>query len=317
MTHLKAIQEAHKRIKPYIRRTPLYLSEYYSPYENEVYFKYESLQKTGSFKLRGALNKVLVYAEKHRIDLSEGGYKLVTISGGNHGLAVAAVGQIFGLGTTVIYPTTVPGERVKKMQSRGCVTVDGGASWDTIMDTLEPFLKDPRTIFIHPFNDMDVIYGQGTVALEMLEDNPELDIIMCSIGGGGLISGTSYAAKDISPEIKIYGVETEGAHSMSVSLANDEITALPKITSVAASLGAAKVGEIGFEAVKKNVEEVFTVSDEESLNDLEELLSLEKVLVEPATSCVISALKQFGESRGIVGKKVGIILCGSNYEVKI
>lgn len=308
MEYKEHIEEVYQRISTYIKKTPIIISPYYSQkFDCTVLFKCENLQYTNAFKVRGAFSKITALNDTNKI--------LVTASGGNHGMAVSFAAKQFGMKAIVVVPDFVPQFRIDMIKALGGDVVVYGRTMDDLNAKVAEYTKNVNYVYIHPFDDDDVIAGQATIAYELLQEVPDIDVIITSIGGGGLISGISQYAKLFNPKIKVYGVQTIGANSMSKSLEAGQIVALPSITSVATSLGATKVSDRTFEIVKKNVDKVVTVTDVEAIRDLKEILDKDKLLVEPATSCNISGMLS-GKLPELQGKKVAVIICGGNFSLE-
>ncbi len=308
MQYHEHIAEVYKRIVPYIKRTPILTSSYFSQKTGStLFFKCENLQYTNAFKVRGAFSKITNMADKNKI--------IITASAGNHGLAVSFAAKKFGMKAIVVVPEFVPQFRINMIRALGAEVIVHGTTMDELNAKVAEYTKDPRYIYIHPFDDDDVIAGQATIAYELLQEVPDIDVIVVPVGGGGLISGIAQYAKSFNSNIVIYGAETIGADAMSKSLEADKIVALPKITSIAISLGASKVAERTFEIVKNNVSKVVTVTDEEAIRELKDILEKEKIFVEPASSCALSAIVS-GKIPDIKDKKVAVILSGGNFSLE-
>jgi threonine dehydratase len=308
MEYKDRITEVYKRISPYIRKTPIVVSSYFSQQtDSTILFKCENFQYTNAFKVRGAFSKITAMNDKSKI--------LITASGGNHGMAVSFAAKQFGMKAIVVVPDFVPQFRIDMIKALGGEVVVYGKTMDDLNAKVGEYTKDPNYVYVHPFDDDDVIAGQATIAYELLQEMPDIDIIVASIGGGGLMSGVSQYAKSFNPKIRVYGVQTVGADSMSKSLEAGKVIAIPEITSIATSLGATKVTERTFEIVKKNVDHVVTVTDEEAIHELKDILEKDKLLVEPASSCNVSALV-LNKFPDIKGKKVAVILCGGNFSLE-
>lgn len=308
MEYKDQVKIVYKRISPYIKKTPIISSSYYSEkFGSTILFKCENFQYTNAFKVRGAFSKITSLPHKN--------YVLVASSGGNHGLAVAFAARKFGMKAIIVMPDFVPQFRIDKVRALGAEVIVYGKTMDDLNKKVAEYTKDPNYIYIHPFDDDEVIAGQATIAYELLEEMPDVDVIIASIGGGGLMSGISQYAKSFNPKIKIYGSQTIGANSMSKSLETGKIIGIPEITSIATSLGATKVEDRTFEIVKRNVDQVVTVSDSDAIRDLKALLDKEKLLVEPASSCNISAILS-GRLPNVKEKKVAIIMCGGNFSLE-
>jgi threonine dehydratase len=302
------VASVYSRIKKYIKRTPVLPSAYFSKKTGStILFKCENLQYTNAFKVRGAFSKITAMNDTGKI--------LITTSGGNHGMAVSFAAAQFGMKAIVVVPDFVPQFRIDMIKALGGEVVVHGKTMDELDAKVAEYTIDPRYVYLHPFDDPDVIAGQATIAYELLDEHPDTDVIVASIGGGGLISGVSQYAKSFNPNIKIYGAQTTGANAMSKSLEAGQVVSIPLITSIATSLGATKVRERTFQIVKKNVDKLIVVTDEEAIRDLKDVLDKDKLLVEPASSCNLSAILS-GKIPGLEGKKVAVILCGGNFSVE-
>ncbi|MBN2104256.1 threonine/serine dehydratase [bacterium] len=307
---MSKIKQVYQKIRPYIRETPLLYSDFLSQTTgNEVYLKCENLQVTHAFKIRGAVHKVLSMPKgqiQNKI--------LVTASGGNHGLAVAHTARILGLDSLVYLPVTTPAVKIKAIRSVGSRVELSGNAWDESNEQAMLRCRCDDFCYIHPFDDDMIIQGQATVAYEILQQLKDADIIMASIGGGGLISGIAQYIKAKHSKIKVFGVETRGADSMAQSIHTGRIVTLPHISSKAESLGAKRVTERTFHIVRTYVDALFTVDDAEAARDQMTILNEEKLWVELASSCVVSAYQKF-TAPTFKNKKVVIVLCGGNAPV--
>ena len=304
---ITSIKQAQERIQPFIKRTPLEHSQTLSRYlGTNVWVKLELFQKTGSFKVRGAFNKLLSLSAEER---KRG---VVAISGGNHAQAVAYASSVLDVDAVVLMPESTPQNYVEATKNYGA-TVDLQPTITAAFAEIKRYESGGR-IFIHPFDDPLVMAGQGTVGLEIMEDLPATTDIILSIGGGGFGGGVSTAVKAMKPEVKIRGVETIGADAMSLALAAGHPVELPAITSIAKTLGAPSVSTRTLALAKKHLEEVIVVPDEEAVKALKFILERLKVLTEPAASCTLAAASrlkdQFNKNNNLV-----LIFCGGNLSV--
>ena len=301
---LTDIQNARQRIAPCIRRTPLTPSVALSErLKTNVYVKYELFQKTGSFKVRGAFNKALSLSPEER------GGGIVAVSGGNHAQAVAYAARTLGLRSVVLMPASTPQNYVEATRGYGAevkFASDVAEAFQQVAD-----YEKQGWAYIHPFDDPMVMAGQGTIGLEILDDVPQVTDLVVSIGGGGLIGGVATAVRSLKPQVRIWGVETEGADCMAKSLAAGKIVTLDAITSIARTLGAPAPAEQTLAMAKNLLEGVTVVSDREALGACRFLLERLKVLTEPAASCTLAAAdrlkEQFTPDRHVV-----LLLCGGN-----
>lgn len=309
MNYVEEIEALQARLSKDIRLTPTIFSPYLSRELNaEVSLKLELLQFTGAFKVRGAISKMLTVSKE---ELKHG---VVAFSAGNHGLGVAYAARLFNTKAKIFVPASISELKRNALNFWGAEVVVGGSDPLALKELATACaIQEGRTL-LHPFDDPAVIKGQATLGVEMLRDTPNLEAVVVSIGGGGLIAGIAEYLKSKNPNIEIYGVETEGAASMSASIKAGKIVTIDKITSVADSLGATKVSERTFNATKQFVSEVVTVSDHKAIASLEKLANYEKVFCEPAASCTLSAVE--GPLRDkIKGKKTVLLLCGGNFSV--
>lgn len=308
MQYHEHITEVYKRISPYIKKTPVLTSTYFSQKtESNIFFKCENLQYTNAFKVRGAFSKITNMPDKNKM--------IITASAGNHGLAVSFAAKKFGMKAIVVVPEFVPQFRINMIREMGAEVIVHGTTMDELNAKVAEYTQNPEYIYVHGFDDDDIIAGQATIAYELLQEVSDIDIIVVPVGGGGLISGIAQYAKSFNSNIHIYGAETIGADAMSKSLEAGRIVAIPKITSIAISLGASKVVERTFEIVKKNVNKVVTVTDNEAIRELKEILEKDKLFVEPASSCALSAVVS-GKIPHIKNKKVAVILSGGNFSLE-
>lgn len=301
-----AIETAVERIRPYLPQTPLVYSPYFSDkIDCNVYLKLETVQPTHSFKVRGAFNAILSLPA----DDQKAG--IVTASGGNHGLGVALACTTLDIPCTIFLPVGTQSDKVEKIRQLGATVTLHGEAWDEAnklaLDTAE---KEGRT-YVHPFDNRNVMAGQGTIVTELAGQLDKVDMIVASIGGGGLISGIISGTQHFLPDARVAGVETDGANCMSESLKAGKIVELPAITSICETLGARKTEQTHFEIVSKYAAGIAVVSDDQAIASLLELLSEEKLLVEPATSCSLAALTE-GKISYEKGETIVVVMCGGN-----
>jgi len=303
------IQSASERIRPLVPITPLVKSDYYSQkLGTNIYFKLEVLNPTHSFKTRGATNAILSLSDEQRQN------GVITASGGNHGLGVAYVAYQLGIPAYIYLPTTTPTSKVDDLGAYDPQITLHGDAWDEANQEALRIAEERNITYIHPFDNPNVMAGQGTIGLEILKQLDKVDAIVGSIGGGGMMAGVTSAIKSQSPETKVYGVETDGADSMAQSFQNGEITSLPAITSIANTLGSKSPGKRHFEIMNTHASDIVTVTDAQAVETLWELLNKEKLLVEPAMSCALSALINdkipYQSDDNIV-----VVVCGGNVKI--
>ena len=302
MTDITNIEEARKRIAPYVKRTPLEHSDSLSTLLGKnVFVKQELFQKTGSFKVRGAFNKLLSSTKE---ELDKG---VVAVSGGNHAQAVAYASRVLELDAIVLMPDSTPQNYVDATRGYGAQVELTPTIADAFKE-IERFRSEGR-VFVHPFDDELVMAGQGTLGLEIVEDLPDVTDVVVSIGGGGLMTGVASAVKARKPEVRIWGVETVGADAMAQAIAAGHPVTLPAITSIAKTLGAPAVSDTTLAAAQRLLESVTVVSDASAIAALRFILERLKLLTEPAASCTLAAAQ---ELKSNFGANVVLIFCGGN-----
>ncbi|MHB8565760.1 MAG: threonine ammonia-lyase [Nitrososphaerales archaeon] len=277
---LSDVKAAAERIHGYAIRTPCYESFA----ERGAYLKLECFQPVRSFKIRGASNKILSIDKK---SLVKG---LITASSGNHGLAVAFVAHKLGIAATIVLPQNVIPDKLAIIRSLGAKTVFAGTQQDERAARAKEIQGAEGQIFIQPFNDPEVIAGQGTCGLEILEDVPDLESVFVPIGGGGLISGIALAIKESRKGVKVIGVQPEGSSSMYESWKNGELTSIAESRTIADGLAVRRPGDITFSFVKRYVDDIVLVSDQEILDATSKIIKGEHVLVETSGAAAFAAL---------------------------
>jgi threonine dehydratase len=276
---------------------------------SEVYLKTENLQKTGSFKLRGAYFKMSALSPGER----ERG--VVACSAGNHAQGVAFAAKTFGIKATIFLPATAPISKIEATRQYGAeIRLADGVYDDAYREALE-FRDDTGAFFLHPFDDEDVIAGQGTIALELMEQMPEVDAIVVPVGGGGLISGIAYTIKTMRPSCKIYGVQATGAASMKNSLCGDSCMCLDRVSTFADGIAVKKPGELTYELCRRYVDDIVTVSDDETATAILTLMEQQKLVAEGAGAVAVAAL--MFNKLPVQGKKVCAVVSGGNIDVNI
>jgi threonine dehydratase len=307
---LNTIQEARRRIANIAYRTPLYFSPRLSALTNaNVYLKLENYQPIRVFKLRGAANKILKLSHEER----ERG--LIAASSGNHGLAVSYVAKLVDTHATIVVPTNAVTEKVNAIEEYGATVVKHGLFHDERFSKAVEIQKATGAVMIPPFNDPDVIAGQGTIGLEICEELPDVNTIIVPIGGGGLISGISIAIKSQKSAAKMIGVEPEKASSMYQSIKNGKITRLTDTTSIADGLAAREPGALTYEVVKRNVDEILLVSEDQIEKGVFTAMSECHLVVEPSAAASIAALMEKARLRA--GEKVVLVVSGGNISLKM
>ena len=306
MSKIQDFITAKEKLSKVLLKTSLIQSPIFSKEAgNEVYIKPENLQKTGSFKIRGAYNKITNLSDEEK---KKG---VIASSAGNHAQGVAYGAKESGIKAVIVMPKSTPLIKVESTKQYGAEVVLHGDVYDDAFKKAKELEEKEGYIFVHPFDDEDVIYGQGTIALEILEELPETDIILVPIGGGGLISGIACAAKILKPEIKIVGVEPDGAASAYEAIKEDKVVELKEANTIADGTAVKKIGNITFEYIKKYVDEIITVSDYELMEAFLLLVEKHKIIAENSGILSLAALKKLKEKN----KKVVSVVSGGNIDV--
>ena len=309
MLSLADVLDARDRVSEVARHTPLEYSHTYTDMTGaEVHLKLENFQRTGSFKIRGAMNRITTLSEEEK----EAG--VVTASAGNHAQGVALAATRAGVDSTIVMPEHAPITKVKATERYGGRVVLHGADYNDAQDKAHEIETEEGRTYVHAFDDPYVMAGQGTIGLEIVEDCPDLDTVIVPIGGGGLISGIATAVKEQVPDARVIGVQAEGASSVADSLKKGEITPLDSVDTIADGIATRNVGEAPFEVIRERVDEVVTVSDEEIAVALTYLLERSKTLVEGAGAVALAALL-FDKFDYEENEIVVPALCGGNLDM--
>lgn len=282
---LAAVRAAAERIGPHVRSTPSVLSYTLSEATGaEVYLKLENLQRTGSFKIRGALNKLLSMPDRER---ARG---VVAASAGNHAQGVALAAKTCGVPATIVMPEGTPLVKVQRTEGYGAEVELFGASWDRAQERALQLADRLGAVLVHPFDDRDVIEGQGTVALELVEQVPQPDTVLVPVGGGGLISGIALVLRALAPRARIVGVQAAGSAAMARSFERGAPVVVPDPRTMADGIRVGGVGELTFRLVRELVDEIVTVEEDEISEAVVQTMEKNKVVVEAAGSVAVAAL---------------------------
>ena len=303
---LEKFEEAAEIVKKVTLETKLVYSEYFSnPTGNKVYFKPENLQYTGAYKVRGAYYKISTLSDEER---AKG---LITASAGNHAQGVAYAAKLYGVRAVVVMPVTTPLMKVNRTKSYGAEVVLYGNVYDEACDYALKLAKEQGLTFVHPFDDYDVATGQGSIAMEIIKELPTVDYILVPIGGGGLATGVSTLAKLLNPKIKVIGVEPAGANCMQESIKAGKVVTLPSANTIADGTAVKTPGSKIFPYVKKNIDDIITIQDEELIVAFLDVVENHKMIVENSGLLTVAALKHLD----VKGKKVVSILSGGNMDI--
>lgn len=303
---LEKFEEASEIVTRVTNPTKLIKSEYLSQQTGaKVYLKPENMQHTGAYKLRGAYYKISTLSEEER---AKG---LITASAGNHAQGVAYAAKAYGCKATIVMPTVTPLIKVNRTKSYGAEVILHGDVYDDACAYAYKLAEEHGYTFVHPFDDLDVATGQGTIAMEIIQELPTVDYILAPIGGGGLITGVSVLAKMLNPKIKVIGVEPAGAASMTAALKAGEVVELDSANTIADGTAVKAVGHQNLPYVRDNVDEVLLVEDDELIGAFLDIVENHKMIVENSGLLTVAALKQLD----CKGKKVVCILSGGNMDV--
>ena len=303
---LEKFEEASEIVKQVTLETKLVYSEYFSAQTgNRVYFKPENMQYTGAYKVRGAYYKISTLSEEEK---SRG---LITASAGNHAQGVAYAARLAGVKATVVMPTTTPLIKVNRTKGYGADVVLEGDVFDEACAHAYKLAEEHGYTFVHPFDDLDVAAGQGSIAMEIIKELPTVDYILVPIGGGGLCTGVSTLAKMLNPKIKVIGVEPAGASCMKESLRQGKVVTLPQVNTIADGTAVKRPGEKLFPYIQENVDEIITIDVNELIVAFLDMVENHKMIVENSGLLTVAALKHIKAEK----KKVVSILSGGNMDV--
>lgn len=303
---LDKFEEAYEIVKEVASETKLVYSDYFSAQTgNKVYLKPENMQLTGAYKLRGAYYKISTLSEEER----EKG--LITASAGNHAQGVAYAAKCYGVKAVIVMPTTTPLIKVNRTKSYGAEVILHGDVYDEACAKAYQLAEEKGYTFVHPFDDLDVACGQGTIAMEIIKELPLVDYILVPIGGGGLATGVSTLAKLLNPKIKVIGVEPAGANCMQESIRAGKVLTLDKVNTIADGTAVKTPGTNIFPYISQNLDDIITVEDEELVVSFLDMVENHKMIVENSGLLTVAALKHLD----VKNKKIVSILSGGNMDV--
>jgi threonine dehydratase len=311
LINLENIKQAQERIEGVVAKTPLAYAPYLSELSSaNVYLKKENLQITGAFKIRGAYNKIASLSESER---AKG---VIAASAGNHAQGVALSANRFGIKAVIVMPESTPLTKVNGVKYYGAEVVLHGSNYDEAYAYAIDYAQKNNLTFVHPFEDAEVIAGQGTVGLEILESCEQLDAVIIPIGGGGLIAGMATAIKALSPNTKVIGVSASGAPAFKQSYELKNAIDTTQVRTIADGIAVRDTSKITLDYALKYVDEVLSVDDEEIASAILYLLEKQKLVVEGAGSVGVAALLH-GKVKGLEGKNVAVVLSGGNMDVTL
>lgn len=305
---LDAVRAARSRIGDRVHRTPVFSATLLGRSADvSLHLKCENLQKTGSFKPRGVLNRVL------QLDQEERATGVVTVSAGNHAQALAWGARSAGVDAVVVMPEDAPRAKVEASRGYGAEVVLHGTVFDAF-ERAERLSEEEGYTFVHPFDQPEIIAGQGTAGLELMEDLPDLDAVVVPVGGGGLLAGIAVAVREQRPDVRVYGVEPQGADSMRRSLEAGEPVHLDEVDTIADGLGSPMAGDLTYPLIRRHVDDVVVVSDDEIAAGVGGLLTWTKLLAEPAGAAGVAALLA-GRVPVDPGGRVAAVVSGGNVDL--
>ncbi len=306
MLTLEKFEEATEEVKKVTQETKLVFSEYYSAQTgNKVYFKPENMQYTGAYKVRGAYYKISTLTEEEKK------HGLITASAGNHAQGVAYAAKLAGIKAVIVMPNTTPLIKVNRTRSYGAEVVLYGNVFDEACEYAYKLAEEHSYTFVHPFDDLDVATGQGTIAMEIIKELPTVDYILVPIGGGGLCTGVATLAKLLNPKIQVIGVEPAGANCMQESLKEGHVVVLPEVSTIADGTAVKHPGEKLFPYIQQYVDDIITVEDSELIVAFLDMVENHKMIVENSGLLTVAALKHLNVKK----KKIVSILSGGNMDV--
>ena len=303
---LEKFEEASERVREVINETKLVYSSFFSEQSgNKVYLKPENMQNTGAYKVRGAYYKISTLTDEEK----ERG--LVTASAGNHAQGVAYAAKLAGCKATVYMPKSTPLMKINRTKSHGATVVLEGEVFDEACEAALRFAEESGGTFVHPFDDLEVATGQGSIAMEIIKELPTVDYILVPIGGGGLACGVSTLAKILNPSIKIIGVEPANAACMKESIKAGQVVGLPSANTIADGTAVKKPGEKVFPYIKENIDDIITIEDDELIVTFLDMIENHKMIVENSGLLSVAALRHLD----IKDKKIVCVLSGGNMDV--
>lgn len=305
---LQEIEKAAQRLQPTIHRTKIEKSTTFSDMtDGEIYLKFENQQKTGSFKIRGASNKIAALVERGEIKMG------VASSAGNHAQGVAYASHVHGIPATIVMPKSTPIAKVSATEGYGAKVVLHGDCYDDAYAKAVEIREKEGATFLHPYDDLEVMAGQGTIGIEILEDLPTVDMVLVPAGGGGLLAGIAACIKQINPRVKIIGVQAEGAPAIAQSFKKKKYCTSDSVSTIADGIAVKAPGKQTVEIINKYADGVVTVSDSEISAAILLLLERTKQVVEPAGAAPVAAV--LNGKVDVKGKKVACVLSGGNIDV--
>lgn len=306
MLTLQKFEEASEIVKKVTLETKLVYSDFLSKkYDNKIFLKPENMQFTGAYKVRGAYYAMSTLTDEQR------GKGVITASAGNHAQGVAYAAKCYGVRATIVMPTTTPLMKVNRTKSYGAEVVLYGDVYDEACAKAYELAEEKGYTFIHPFNDLTVATGQGTIAMEIFKEQPLVDYILVPIGGGGLATGVSTLAKLLNPKIKVIGVEPAGANCMQESIKAGKVVTLPGVNTIADGTAVKTPGDKLFPYLQQNLDDIITVEDEELVVNFLDMVENHKMIVENSGLLTVAALSKLN----VTGKKIVPILSGGNMDI--
>ena len=307
MVTLKDIEAAHERIRPHIHRTPVFTNNSLNELSGaELYFKCDNFQKAGSFKIRGATNTV------EQLTIEELSRGVATTSSGNHGAALSMAVTRRGGKTKVVMPNNTPKIKINNVERNGGEVVWCEPEQESRESVLKELIEETGAVVVHPYNDERIMAGQGTCAKELLEDHPELDVIVSPVSGGGLLSGTLLSSKALNTDIQVFGAEPAEADDAYRSLKLGKIVPNETINTICDGLRA-QIGGLTFPVISDLVDDIITVTEEEIIDSMRMIWERLKMIVEPSSSITLGAVLKNKDKFN--GKKVGLIISGGNVDL--
>ncbi len=306
--NVKEIERAHAALHNVLHAIPLSSSQTFSRLSGaELFLKCENLQKTGSFKVRGAFHKIARLAAEGKARA------VVAASAGNHAQGVAFAASTLGIASTIVMPLATPIAKISATRNYGANVLLHGACYDDAYAKACEIQQETGAVFVHPFNDPDVIAGQGTVAIEIFRDMPSVDVVLVPAGGGGLLAGIAFYVKNINPRVKVVGVQAEGADALVRSFRSGDLAATTSVRTIADGIAVKAPGDVTFDYIRRYVDDMVTVSDDEIAESILLLLERTKLVVEPAGAVSLAAA--INKKVDIAERRTVCVLSGGNIDV--